>query len=568
MTAYNAVTEQIKQGGTRRGANMGILRVDHPDIMDFIACKNSPDALNNFNISIAVTKEFMDAVDKKAEYSLIDPHTKKETGRLKAQTVWDAIVRQAWKNGEPGLFFVDRANSMRSEASKRSGTIESTNPCGEQPLAPYESCNLGSLNVSRYYDTEKGFNYIELGKDVVTAVRFLDNVIDCNTYPDFLIRKATDDTRKIGLGIMGLADLFIKMGIPYESKEAFDVSKKIWQFIKDGALKASISLARTKGNCGKGITGYPRNLCQTTIAPTGTISIIAGCSSGIEPLFALSYIRNILDGAKLKELHPEYKKYLLSQGFSEKDIQDKNHVWQKGQEKQKAVFATAHEISPLWHVKMQALFQIYSDSAVSKTVNLPAEATEKDVAQIFMAAYKMDCKGITVYRDGCRANQPMSAAKAAADAPSKGPRAVHRPRTVKGETTKYTTHLGKLLVTVNHVGGTPIEVIAVIGKSGQDINAMTEALGRAISVSLKFGVPISEITKQLTGISGGGVAWDEGKKIVSVPDAIGQALSTAEGKMPDPAVDISKDICPECKGQNVNIAGNCASCPDCGWSKC
>ena len=423
MKVFNVATEVIKQGGTRRGANMAILRVDHPDVLDFIVCKEREGSLNNFNISVALTEKFMQAVESDQEYELIDPRSKKLVTTLNARRVFDLIVTMAWKNGEPGIVFIDRIN--KDNPTPAIGEIESTNPCGEQPLLPYESCNLGSINLAKmvsYHDEVAKIDYPKLRKTVRLAVRFLDDVIDMNNYPLPEIDKMTRSNRKIGLGVMGFADMLIDLGIPYNSEDAVRLGEEIMKFIHDEGMLMSQELAKERGpfpNFKKStFKDSPpiRNATITTIAPTGTISIIAGCSSGIEPLFAISYVRkNILDsGDELIEINPLFEKAAYKKSFYSDDLMRKIaakgsiHDVEEIPEDVRHVFVTAHDIKPIDHVRMQAAFQKHTDNAVSKTVNFPNYATAKDVEEVYMLAYKLGCKGVTIYRDQSRKEQVLN----------------------------------------------------------------------------------------------------------------------------------------------------------------
>lgn len=424
MKVFNAATEAVKQGGTRRGANMAILRVDHPDILDFIKCKEDLNEITNFNISVALTEDFMKSVERGADYDLVDPNTGKRVSSLNAAKVFDLIVNMAWTNGEPGIIFLDRIN--RDNPVPHLGKIESTNPCGEQPLLPYESCNLGSINLLSMVKEDNGVSYIDyflLEETVKDAIHFLDNVIDVNNYPIDEIDKMTKATRKIGLGVMGFADMLIKLNIPYNSDEAVALAEKIMKVIDDKSKEESRRLAKVRG-------AFPefnesiykneeplRNATTTTIAPTGTISIIAGVSSGIEPLFAVAFFRNVMDDDKLVEVHPIFEERMKNSGLYSNELMEKvsefgclDHISEIPENIRK-VFVTAHEVDPIWHIKMQAAFQKYTDNAVSKTVNFINSATKENVREVYTLAYKLGCKGVTIYRDGSRYNQVLNIGK-------------------------------------------------------------------------------------------------------------------------------------------------------------
>ena len=421
MKIYNTATEVIKQGGARRGANMGILRIDHPDIVDFIRIKRNERELTNFNISVTVSDVFMEAVKNDGEYELINPRSKSPEGRMRAREVFDELVASAWETGDPGLVFIDRVN--QHNPTPHLGTMESTNPCGEQPLLPYEACVLGSLNLSKYVIgatpsfREKGdalrIDYAALAEDIRTAVRFLDNAIDVNRYPLPAIEQMHKGNRKIGLGVMGWADMLILLGIPYHSRRAFSFGRELMRFIRDTSRSASVALAEKRGifpNFKGSIYDAPgmprpRNATTTTIAPTGTLSIIANCSSGIEPLFALAFKRLILD-TELPEINALFFEHARVMGFYTRELEEK--IIAKGTAKGikevppevKRLFRTAHEIPTEDHIEMQAAFQEYTDNAVSKTINMPQRATKEDVKNAFLLAYEKNLKGITIFRYG------------------------------------------------------------------------------------------------------------------------------------------------------------------------
>jgi ribonucleoside-diphosphate reductase alpha chain len=420
ISVFDAATNVIKQGGKRRGANMGILRVDHPDILDFIVIKEQEGRLSNFNISVALTDKFMDAVKKDKEYDLINPRNGKVVKTLRARVIWNLIAMMAWKNGEPGIIFIDKVN--QHNPTPHVGEIEATNPCGEQPLLPFESCNLGSINLSKMVHNGD-VDWEKLRKTVRTAVHFLDNVIDINKYPLEEIEKMTKGNRKIGLGVMGFADMLIQLGIPYNSHEALTIAEKVMKFVHDEGIKMSVELAKERGsfpNFHGSVwekKGYEmiRNATITTIAPTGTISEIAGCSGGIEPLFSVSYVRNVAEslGQPLKVINPYFERMAIREEIYSDELIKKiskttsiSHV-EEIPEKIRKVFVTAHELTPEWHVRMQAAFQKYTHNAVSKTVNFPNDATPQDIEKVFLLAYELGCKGVTVYRHGSRERQVL-----------------------------------------------------------------------------------------------------------------------------------------------------------------
>jgi len=617
MRVFNAATEAIKQGGTRRGANMGILKVDHPDIEDFISCKADLSELNNFNISVALTEEFMEKARNSEDFSLLNPRNGEPMGSLNAGKIFASIIEKAWGSGEPGIVFIDRIN--RDNPTPSVGEIESTNPCGEQPLLPYESCNLGSLNLDKFLkETSKGleFNWDELTSAINTSVRFLDNVIEMNNYPLKEIRRMTYANRKIGLGLMGFADLLLHLGIPYNSKEATDLGEKIMSFIYDKSIEASRELATERGefpNFNKSIfkeKGEPpiRNATTTTIAPTGTISIIAGCSSGIEPLFAISYVRTVMDNDRLVEVNPIFEKVAKEREFYSEElmeqIADAGTIahFDEIPEDVRRVFVTAHDISPEWHIRMQAAFQKHCDNAVSKTVNFPNSATQEDVAKVYWLAYELGCKGVTIYRDGSRQLQVLSTGATSkksdvppSDTPSRLiPR--KRPDIIVGSTRKVKTGCGNMYITVNEDEYGLYEVFSQLGKTGGCISSHVEAISRLISLALKSGIDPEKIVDQLRGIRCPNPTWHHGKLIASCSDAIGQVIEdyiamrkarkergqlslglneinettngngTAKKARGLKIADMGPE-CPECGGM-LEFSEGCVKCRSCGYSKC
>jgi len=604
MHVFDIATETVKQGGTRRGANMAILRVDHPDILDFIKSKEEDKKLNNFNISVAVTDAFWNALENDDDYDLINPHSGRHAGKLNAKEVFREIVTRAWKNGEPGIIFLDEIN--RGNPTPKLGAIESTNPCGEQPLLPYESCNLGSINLAKMIKKEDGIaeiNFEKLEDTVRNATHFLDNVIDMNKFPLKSIEEQTKKSRKIGLGVMGFADLLMNLDIPYNSEEAIDVAKQVMSFIEDTSKRKSQELALQRGSFPAfqqsiyGERNEPplRNSTRTTIAPTGTISIISGCSSGVEPIFALSFTRNVMDNDKLPEIHPLIIERLKEEKLYSEDlvrkIADDGSVQKIDEipESIKKIFVTSHDIEPEWHIRMQAAFQEFTNNAVSKTVNFPNSATEKDVETVYKMAHDLKCKGVTIYRDGSRSEQVLS--RGINKKKTSGTAAIitkGRPSVLRGITTKLNTGQGSLYVTINvDENDQPIEVFANIGKNGGDTAALAEAIGRLISIALQNGVSIKEISKTLRGITGSRPVWNNGNLIKSVPDGIAQilleqfndedssALKTAslkihelkEATASDNTAALTGPECPEC-GNIMETEGGCSVCRFCGFSHC
>ncbi|MFP4235964.1 MAG: vitamin B12-dependent ribonucleotide reductase [Desulfonatronovibrio sp.] len=587
LRIFNTATEQVKQGGTRRGANMGILRVDHPDIIDFIRAKEKDGDLNNFNLSIALTEKFMQAVENDEEYPLLAPHSGSEKDRLRAREVFSLLVQKAWESGDPGIIFLDRIN--RDNPTPDQGEIESTNPCGEQPLLPYEACNLGSINLDKFFASDKadGIDWQGLKETIHLCVRFLDNVIDSSQYPLDRIAEMVRRNRKIGLGVMGWADLLFQLEIPYDSHQALTLAEKIMEFIHKESKSASKALAMERGPFpayeqsvyARQNYGPYRNATTTTIAPTGTLSIIAGCSSGVEPLFALSFVRQVMDGERLAEVNPHLETALKkAQSHSVKLMEEIAH---KGSIRDmdfldkhlREVFVTAMDIEPEYHLKMQAAFQKFTDNAVSKTVNLPKDATKEDIWSIYWMAYELGCKGVTVYRDGCKNAQVLCTGEgqSSSEKGQEGAKNVReRPEVVYGFTQKVRTGLGELYLTVNEVDGKPFEVFATIGRSGRSITAKAEAIGRLVSLALRSGIDVRDVVSQLKGIGGEHPVFQKKGLLLSIPDAVGWVLENRylQGSKADTDyVSLHKPACPEC-GQELVFQEGCFVCGACGYTKC
>ncbi|CAJ0600721.1 unnamed protein product, partial [Cylicocyclus nassatus] len=594
MQVFNAATEAIKQGGTRRGANMGMLRIDHPDVMKFIVCKDVGTQLTNFNISVALTKEFMEAVEDDEDYNLYNPRTKEVVGRLHARKVFDKIVTQAWKNGEPGIVFIDRMNEYNPTPDI--GTIESTNPCGEQPLLPYEACNLGSINLSHFVKNGK-IEWKRLETIVKSAVHFLDNVIDMNNYPITKIGETTRANRKIGLGVMGWADMLFQLKMPYNSPEAILLAEKLMNFIETKSHQASEEIALHRGafpNFKESIykDGNPiRNATTTTIAPTGTIGIIANASGGVEPIFALVYKRaNCLDKTEMFIVNPYFEKALKDANIYSDKLMEKvakegsiKHI-KEIPEKIRRVFVTAHDISPEDHIRMQAAFQKYTDNAVSKTVNFAHDATKEDVSKAYMLSYKLGCKGVTVYRDGSREDQVLVSANSTPDKkeqtgvlalPVKRERL--RPKKITGSTLLMHTGCGKMYVTINEDNEGVFEVFTQLGKSGGCQATQSEAIARLISLALRSGVDTARIVAQLRGIRCPSPTLTENGAILSCPDAIAKALESYISEKDEPNLfDTSDTVTPTVAKNSEekvktykpspsgNSEGACRQCPECG----
>ena len=646
INAFDAATDVVKQGGTRRGANMGILHVSHPDILSFISSKEDGKHLTNFNISVAVTEDFMQRVRLDQEYDLINPRTGQVVRQLNAREVFERMTELAWRTGDPGIVFLDRIN--RDNPNPQLGDIESTNPCGEQPLLPYESCNLGSLNLARmvtYTNDDVKIDWDRMAEVITTAVHMLDSVIDMNEYPIPEIAEMSRKTRRIGLGVMGWSDLLIQMGIRYDSDAALQMADQVMQFIQQQTYRASAELASrrevfpewSRSVYNRGSNPQPmRNSAPVTIAPTGTISIIAGASSGIEPLFALSYVRNVMDNTRLVEGNAYFEAVARHEGFYSSELMEE--LANSGSLDDldvpgwvKDVFRVSHDINPQWHVQMQGAFQTYTDNAVSKTINFPHDATVADVAAAYQGAYDLGCKGITVYRDGSKADQVLSTGSAnRATAPESNPVVIEvpsprvpreRPRQTQGITERVRTGHGNMYVTVNMDNqGQPFEVFGTMGKAGGCDAALLEAVSRLVSLALRAGIDTSEVSQQLSGITCC-PAWDDGTLVRSGPDAVAIVLdritsgvsnesNASDGVQltlptgapafggdgpevrpwmpPQPNLSTHPAVgkangngalvpqtlsgtyagrCPECNGGVVSQEG-CLTCYSCGWNKC
>ncbi len=632
MRVFNSATEAVKQGGTRRGANMGILRVDHPDILEFINCKEDNKDITNFNISVAVTEKFMKAVEAGLEYDLIDPHTGKVAGQLRAKEVYSKIIDHAWRNGEPGMVFIDRLN--RDNPTPNIGEIEATNPCGEQPLLPNEACNLGSINLKLMVMEKDGKAVIDWRRlSYVTrmAVRFLDNVIEANQYPLPIIEKMVKGNRKIGLGVMGFADMLILLQTSYASKEAVEYAEKVMCYIQSEARLESQRLAKERGVFpnyeGSIYAGKMelRNATLTTIAPTGTISMICGASSGVEPLFAVAYTKTVMDGTSLIEVNPIFEEYAKKYEFHSQELMTK--IARQGTisglpeipDWVQAVFATAQEIDPEWHIRIQAAFQKYTDNAVSKTINFAYSATREEVGKAYFLAYKLGCKGITVYRDGSREEQVLSTGTKGEvegflskdkesgifpftpEANSIMPRP--RPPVTVGVTEKIKIGCGNLYVSVNADDKSICEIFTNTGRAG-GCSSQSEATARVISIAMRSGISVDAIVEQIRGIRCPACIRREGVNVTSCPDAIsrvikkykdigvngnsaiiqrdqgenreqeGNSILVASLEKAGKAVrrkaqaGVAVDnACPEC-GMPINHESGCVVCVHCGYSKC
>ena len=640
MKVFNSATEAVKQGGTRRGANMGILRVDHPDIVDFIQCKEDNKEITNFNISVGVTEEFMNAVREGRPYDLIDPHTGVPSGQLSALKIFNKIVDHAWQNGEPGIVFLDRLN--KENPTPLLGEIEATNPCGEQPLLPNEACNLGSINLKLMVIEKNGkmvINWERLSQVTRLSVRFLDNVIDANQYPLAIIDEVVKGNRKIGLGVMGFADMLILLQSSYATEDAVEYAEKIMKFIQTEARIESQRLAEERGTFpnyeGSIYNGVMklRNATLTTIAPTGTISMICGASSGVEPLFAVAYTKTVMDGTALVEVNPLFEAFAKEYDFYSQELMQKiaEHGTVLGLPEVpnwvQEVFTTAQEIAPEWHIRIQAAFQKYTDNAVSKTINFSNAATREDIAEAYRLADELNCKGLTVYRDGSREEQVLSTGTTVAQSEAelqveetekesskqvipKAPfvpevnTVVPRPRptTTVGVTEKIKIGCGNLYVSVNADEKGICEVFTNTGRAG-GCSSQSEATARLVSITLRSGLSVDAITEQIKGIRCPACIRREGVNVTSCPDAIARVIRKynevginfsdvqKKAKAAAPAIEKSGAVgrvvaatekavgkkartnvapanaCPEC-GKPINHESGCVVCTHCGYSKC
>jgi ribonucleoside-diphosphate reductase alpha chain len=668
MTLYDSSTEVVKQGGTRRGANMGILRVDHPDIREFITCKDDTSKITNFNISVAITDAFMNAMEKGEPYDLLSPRSGEVVGQEDPQEIFDLIVHGAWKTGEPGVFFIDRANEFNPVPHL--GSYEATNPCGEQPLLPYDVCNLGSVNLGKFVkegfkwgdDPMEGVDWDGLRQVVHLSTHFLDNVIDANRYPLPEITDLANRIRRVGLGVMGWADMLVRLGLSYSGEEGVEMGRKVMAFLNEEARVASEKLAETRGTfpewkksiwgpdktCARNADGERirperalRNCNLTTVAPTGTISIFAGCSGGIEPLFAVAFMRNQA-GSLMPDVNPDFVRLAKEQGWHSEELMERiateGHIhFEEVPEEIQRVFVTSHDITPEWHVRMQAAFQEHTDSAISKTTNFSNEATEEDVRKIYELAFRLGAKGVTVYRDGSRPEQVLSTGKTGNGAASaeEAERSAElendladareelhrlhgefehlraeleerdrtaaaarqkrqRPAMLRGRTMKMNSPLGDIYVTINEDDfGRPFEVFCTLGKAGGAAFADAEAIGRLMSLALRSGVPITSIRDQLRGISSDRAVGVGPNKVLSAPDAIGQAIERyleeqagiqEELPISTPAPTGVKPeatparytghhehfmgSCPDCGSGQMAYEEGCTKCHVCGYSEC
>ena len=596
----------VKQGGTRRGANMGILNVDHPDILDFITCKSEDGEIENFNISVGISDRFMEAVERDGDWNL-NSMNGDDTQFVLARALWDKIIHGAWLNGEPGAIFLDELD--RDNPVKHIGNIDTTNPCGEIGLLPYEACVLGSINIAEHYDAHfNEVNYDNLREDIYTAIRFLDNMIDASEFPleeiDEIVKRGN---RRLGLGVMGWADLLLKMKIKYGSEESINLARNVAWFVNRSAMRASESLAMSRGVYGNSVAteSIPRrNVEVTAIAPTGTISMIAGCSSGIEPIFAFKFVKSVMENVEtgekhnLEYVHPEYAKLNPNEVTPD---------W----------FVDAGKVTPREHVLMQAAWQKHIGNAVSKTINLPSDATIDDVAEAYILAWKTKCKGITVYRDGSRSGQVLTEVKTdKATEPVEPVETVvtefdwmvqsdevesgtdHlpfvRPVVADSRTTKINNGCGSNYISVSFdENGKPFEIFSTLGKTGGCGSAQNESIGRMASLALRNGATIEDVIRHLRGIQCNRPVGFGDNRVLSCGDGISQALERIMGKRPSTVIPVSDlqesgqheelpmtnrvttttqyipmGCCPSCEGSNLNHESGCITCMECGWSEC
>ena len=615
MRVFNEATQQIKQGGTRRGANMGILRVDHPDVREFITCKLDG-GLANFNISVAATDKFMKALAKGEKYDLVEPHSGEVIGQEDAREIFDLICDCAWRSGDPGMIFIDRVNAGPANPVPSLGPVESTNPCGEQPLYPFDACNLGSIFLNYFVKEEKGKQQVdweELKKTAGEAVRFLDDVIEINPYPLKQVWDTVRSIRRVGLGIGGWADMLYLLGVPYNSEEALKLAEKVMKTINDAAHESSQELAKVRGafplfkeSIYK--DGEPmRNAAITTIAPTGTIGIIANTSGGCEPVFALAYKHMVKDESLNREMFfsdPAFTEVAKREGFWSEELMSRvaetgsvHGVAEVPEEWQK-ILVTAHEISPEWHVRMQAAWQKNLDNAVSKTINLPNEAVVDDVAKAYLSAYELGCMGITIYRDGCKEWQVLNVGTKKEEKKVEGVIEAAemriRPSKLQGNTYKVQTPVGTAFVVINaDESGNPFEVFINVGKAGSHVMADAEAMGRLISLSLRVpstypAKAVAEaIVDQLSGIGGADSVGFGNNRVRSLADGVAKVLREyvrLDGNMSENVIEEEPellatqqelplrmkkgDLCPECGQASLVLEEGCQKCYSCGASKC
>ncbi len=633
MQLFDKSTDVVKQGGTRRGANMGILRYDHPDIDKFIEMKKTPGVMENFNVSVTITEDFMDKVGKGEDYDLIDPHTNKVVGTRNAKKMWDRLVHGAWETGDPGIIFIDRINNSRSNPTPAQGMIESTNPCGEQPLLPFEPCNLGSINLSKFVSGDD-MDWTALKQTVRTCVHFLDNVVTVNNYPLFQIERIAKSNRRIGLGVMGWAETLVRLGLPYGGPESLEKAKEVMRVINEEAMAASEALAKERGAFGgwkdsifdkqgdyyRGEDHTPRNSARTTIAPTGTIGIAAGLQgAGIEPFFAIVYTRynaKALDALKkgetpnpndtFWEVNPLFEKIAAENdyfGLGKEELWkriDANHKSVTGMkeipEKVQALFKTSHDLTPLDHVRMQCAFQEYTDNAVSKTVNLKNEAKPKDIEEVYMLAFKLGAKGVTVYRDGSKSFQVLNLGDKKAKAEKKPKKIDRDTLQEKSDYYQIETGSGTLHMHINYDELGPRRIFGNLSPLGTEISGLTSALCIMISKYLEAGGDPVRILKHLNSIKSDRPYGFGAKRVDSVPHAISKALrqnlvktgffadqsgqTSLTGKKLDVGDTVEEVVkaesvsdrlhCSKCFSTNVQMMAGCSepTCFDCGYSKC